>query len=371
MSKEDQGKSKMQARNLAKVPREQGEFIRVHRMTLELKGKNGKKLSRTKQFLLEQAFGLSRARGVPQDGRETPKMDRLSENALAKLLNRSKSTVFRSVKELDEIECISRDRPKGSRCMQYEAKIEITGDYYDVDYYLLTTPFEIYGEGERCLTHVEASTFCYIKGHCLNPGGKRSFTCTLESLAAQVNVSEKTMRNAIRILKLVGFLTCPEEDKGKRGKATTYHVDSVFFNIKKRGKKKKTPEQKAAIAYKEQLKGIDDRAERERYYAARKAAAEKISDDNARRAMRDPEYKQVVAALSNATIEAAKKEVLNLSGLSETMETLRALKARKAAILSRMGMTESDFEPQYHCRKCNDTGFMSNGVACECYYQRE
>lgn len=97
-----------------------------------------------------------------------------------------------------------------------------------------------------------------------------------------------------------------------------------------------------------------------------------MADDNIRRAMKNPEYKKVVGELSEAERAAAKKEALNLEGLPQALETVRRLKARKAAVLAKIGMTEKDFEPQYHCVKCNDTGFVtSTGVACDCYYKRE
>ncbi len=114
----------------------------------------------------------------------------------------------------------------------------------------------------------------------------------------------------------------------------------------------------------------DERTERERYYAARRAKAQAVADRFEKRALADPRYKQISSALSQAEREAAKAEAFGGNGLPELLARVEELKTQRRSVLAGMGIAESDLIPRYSCQKCADTGFLPDGRACDCYKKR-
>ena len=115
----------------------------------------------------------------------------------------------------------------------------------------------------------------------------------------------------------------------------------------------------------------DGRAERERFYAARRERAESLARENEGKALADPEYREIASELAGAEREAAKAQAF---GREDTLPALRekaeSLRAKKAEALSRLGFSEEDLLPRYVCEKCSDTGFTPDGRACTCYSER-
>lgn len=115
----------------------------------------------------------------------------------------------------------------------------------------------------------------------------------------------------------------------------------------------------------------DGRAERERFYAARRDQAEGRARENEGKALADPEYREIASELAGAEREAAKAEAFGredtLPALQEKAESLRA---KKAEALARLGLSEEDLIPRYACPRCSDTGFTPDGRACTCYSER-
>ena len=113
--------------------------------------------------------------------------------------------------------------------------------------------------------------------------------------------------------------------------------------------------------------GVDQMAERERWYASRKNQAEAVAERFEKRALQNAEYKKITADLSQAEREAAKAEAFNLGTLPTLLHNIEHLREKRISILNSMGIRESDLIPQYHCKKCSDSGFMPDGRACDCY----
>ena len=365
----ESARKKEQAINKRLIPKEQGEYVSVHYSAFGKLGKDGRALRPTEVVLLEMVNGLSLAQKQPQDGSPAPKMDRRTYKDLSAILHRDKSTIARSMYSLSVDELIKRER--GSACMEYRGEQELEGQFIISEYWLYHTPFWLDGK-KVYATNAQVRVFGDIMKHCMNPENKKkAYTAKAEEIAAALNLCEKTVRAAINFWILVGFITRPKEDKGRRGKDSTYHLADEFFGRKKREKKSLTPAQKAALQRKEENKNREDRAEWERYYAVLKAAAEGKAEKALRQAMKNPEYKAVAAELAVAEREAAKAEAFHAPNLPELMKKAEELRRRKSAVISGMGMTEEDFVPQYSCKKCSDTGFLPNGRACGCYYLRE
>ena len=61
------------------------------------------------------------------------------------------------------------------------------------------------------------------------------------------------------------------------------------------------------------------------------------------------------------------------SKVNDLKKTLNDLKAKKTELLKKHNITRKDFEPQYECSKCNDTGFIkkeNETEFCSCIKQR-
>ena len=71
-------------------------------------------------------------------------------------------------------------------------------------------------------------------------------------------------------------------------------------------------------------------------------------------------------ALRAAEIALAKAEALG--GDVQTLSAqLDGYRRERADILARLHLREEMLEPQYRCKKCNDTGFDKDGNVCDCY----
>lgn len=115
------------------------------------------------------------------------------------------------------------------------------------------------------------------------------------------------------------------------------------------------------------VQAANDRAEREKFYAALRNKAQAEADKNNERALQNPQYKQIAALLSDAVREAAKAEVFQPENLASVQAKVSALQTQRRALLSDMGIAEEDLSPRYRCKKCSDSGFLPNGKACDCY----
>lgn len=359
--------SESTAKNLNKIPSDWGEYVQIHYTAFGMRTRAGRKYSPSMVTLLEQTNGLSLNMPKRNDGSAAYKMDRLSLNALAARFSRSKSTIARVMRALDGENVVRRSR--GSRCMEYAGTHEITGRSFPVELWLYNTVFNIDGE-ERRATTSELFVFAHIKGNCLMPGNKsHTYSATQEEIANELGLSERTVRAALYFWLRVGFLSLPAEDKGRRGQAGKYHLNRAFIGRKRRTKKTSAVKP-SDIEVKELAKVADERADRERYYARRRADAERVADENLRRAMKNAQYKSISSELAETERKAAKIEALKLDGLAEVLEQVKTLHARQTAILTGLGMTPNDLVPTYHCQKCSDSGFLPSGRACDCY-QRE
>lgn len=109
-------------------------------------------------------------------------------------------------------------------------------------------------------------------------------------------------------------------------------------------------------------------AERERYYENLRAKAEKEAERIYKRFMENERFAAIDKRLKVIPIEQAKAEVkgdkMKVAKLEQEGSRLRL---ERSGIIEMNGMTEEDLLPKRKCRKCNDTGFREDGVACNCY----
>ena len=109
------------------------------------------------------------------------------------------------------------------------------------------------------------------------------------------------------------------------------------------------------------------RAERERYYAERKEQAQQRADAFIQKANKNTQFKQVSTKLSMMEITLAKAEIFEPKNLPALLAEKQELLNVRAEILKSLDMTEADLAPRFTCEKCQDSGFLKNGKACDCY----
>lgn len=131
------------------------------------------------------------------------------------------------------------------------------------------------------------------------------------------------------------------------------------------------PEKSAATAKQdyrsEAAIAADKRSDRERFYAARRNAAQSLADRARAAAEKDEEFREAESILKKGEIELARAEISAPGSIAGIEAKLGEARKKRAAALVRLHLTESDLLPSYACKKCSDTGFLPNGKPCDCY----
>ena len=115
------------------------------------------------------------------------------------------------------------------------------------------------------------------------------------------------------------------------------------------------------------IESVNAQADRERYFALLREKAQIKADKYIDKANANPKYKEITKQLSVMEISLAKAEVFQPEQLPALQTKKQALLQQRKEVLLGMGITEEDLLPKYACAKCADTGFMRNGLACDCY----
>lgn len=115
-------------------------------------------------------------------------------------------------------------------------------------------------------------------------------------------------------------------------------------------------------------------ANRERWYTERRNAATDKAESIYKRFMQDETFKSIEKRLTAIVPEMARLEVERENGSLKAQATLikltqeqGRLRQQRLGIIERNGMTEEDLQPKWHCEKCQDTGYLPSGKACDCY----
>lgn len=87
---------------------------------------------------------------------------------------------------------------------------------------------------------------------------------------------------------------------------------------------------------------------------------------------KNPNLSKIVDEINITSIELSKSILSNNSErVSFLQQKLVELKNKKKQILEKLNIDSSFFEPEYECKKCQDTGYLvdSNGIMCACLKQ--
>ena len=116
------------------------------------------------------------------------------------------------------------------------------------------------------------------------------------------------------------------------------------------------------------IQAINDRADRERFYARRREKVEREKDRAYQKALKSSvEFACAEQEIRKMQLEIAKAELNDVDLARELKEKEEALKRARIYALKKIGLTLEDIEGKPYCSKCADTGTLPNGRACDCY----
>ncbi len=115
------------------------------------------------------------------------------------------------------------------------------------------------------------------------------------------------------------------------------------------------------------IEAVNAKSARERYYAILREKAQARADRFTAKANENVRFKEISTLLSKMEMDLAKAEIFEPKKVDALQTKKAELLGERKTILSELGISEAELSPQYVCKKCLDSGFMKNGIACTCY----
>lgn len=280
-------------------------------------------------------------------------------------LGLSISTVYRNVKKLTSCELVKRPSQSG---YIYQADNSLT--FLRVEAYILKTEFKLRPIADRQLppilrrlTPTESLVFAYFYTRCNDKKRSSEITRSISEIASELGIGKKSAWTAINNLKEAKFIYRSERGVNTHQKSV-YGVSAAFKNRLKAYKKEiAKSRQKADKAAAQATQA----REREQWLEENRQAAIARAERNERLMAADPEFKVADCEWRGIQIDIAFAEVRNAPNLPELMRRADELQGIRQVRLIAHRLTDIDLSPQYHCKKCEDTGFDSGGKLCDCY----
>lgn len=221
-------------------------------------------------------------------------------------------------------------------------------------------------EEDRKLRPSESRVLSIIYTYCTNEKtGTKSYSASMRELSAESGLSERSVKSAVAALIAARLIARKKKACGKLSRSTYTLVSRNFERLNK--KQAQNSPQKAKYSEVEEL---DARAERESFYAKRRAEAEAEADKLKNHFFKNIKFSNLCKRESELTVALAKATVFNMRERDTLKSEYEHVKKDKLAILAIEGYDLSDLEPDYYCKKCSDTGFLPNGRACDCYKEK-
>lgn len=306
----------------------------------------------------------------------------------------SKTTTWRNLSKIKEEDGFTVAMGEKSGWIQHTGELK-KESYVRVEYWFLTETFtfvykdkktgEVIATSERRLTPCEVLVLALIYTHSRNKK-KRQCDGTYKSMAGVLDMAEETVCRAVQELIAAGLIK--QLVRGWSKKESVYCVNwQTFKPYTKAHAKKQKAETRAESsvtqpqatsnaqtltpapvpAWKKKIDDVNAKTDRERHYALLREQAQNRADRALERANSDMAFKNVETELSGLEIKVAKAELYKPEELGALLMKKQRLSREREVILSRLGISETDFLPKYRCSKCSDSGFKQDGRACDCY----
>lgn len=246
---------------------------------------------------------------------------------------------------------------RGDKVHEYQSKgVKEDEPYLYVEEWLYHARFEADGM-LRYLTKNEVLVLSYLISICKN---KKAWAGSYRGIARRLPFGKDTVIKSIERLRAMQLVYVEGAARNNYQRAK-FHVNGKLLRAKREEIVKRAKGKNEAV------RDADARAERERFYALRRNAAQRRAEEMQARAMEDARYADAEKEYRRLDIEIGTAEAFNLPGLQDLMRQQKAAAAVKAERLAVMNMTFEDLQPRYQCPKCSDTGYLPDGHMCSCY----
>lgn len=289
---------------------------------------------------------------------------------IAAELSLSEATVYRAMNKLEKNNFISREKTELSATNVNKRKYIKHPKFlekfvFEFDIYIKDIKKHI----KRPLNNKELEVYAHIYSWTTSKNNTTGFYLTSISMLAKIiDCSERTVWTALRTLLKCNLINRTDDNKG----TSNGHMSAYTLN-------KKTLRRISKILKKRNTDQPPTRQEVENYYRDLRDEAEGQAEENRAEALKDEQFKEldkertkleresafasVKAERPGASAEDKQKAKKN----AEDLERINKLIKERLDIL---GFDESDLEPKYYCKKCNDTGQDKYGNYCLCYFKR-
>ena len=292
---------------------------------------------------------------------------------MVKTLGFGRTSLFSAAKFLQENNFITRNARGGFEVTDLEA----AGKGYDEkDFELRDTPFLFFdkrtGKSEvRKMSATEFNVLSRIRRHNFN----EKTSCFKGSYASMVHTmaySEPTLRRAISALIGAGLIVISSKRRIAHYNELTIKVSEKLIRKKKKERKEvekaaRKQEQSAKPFVSADVQSADVRAKRERYYSNLRELSLRRVEDARARASKNARFAQIEKELKQLEIDIAKDAVYATGKSVALLARQSALLKERSGLLLKMRIAPEELEMKHSCERCNDTGFLPNGVMCDCF----
>lgn len=325
-------------------------------------GSKGKKLKPSSQAIAGKIFGLSRTN-------KTNAVCRTSYDQLQAEIGIARSTVAASLKELKDAELIEeRCREKNGTGFRF---IGDAGKRYDIiPQFLYTADIIVSGNSIR-LTKAQVRILSHMMTEAKRPKNNGAYEGSIKRLAHALNLSETTVKKAVKTLLKARLIYRPAEDKGvNSNKLTRYHINRELFAYEKYRKVKT----KKVENVPNEIAAANARAEREAYYANRRVEIEERARRYLLQAYKNaPKLQEYDKEIKSMQFALARAEVYNASTYPALKAKEASLRMERKLLMQRFNISEEKLNPEYYaqCKHCKDTGVRKDGTSCTCFRREE
>ena len=109
-----------------------------------------------------------------------------------------------------------------------------------------------------------------------------------------------------------------------------------------------------------------DKAAIERHFYDLRHNEEVTAEKELNRALSDAQYAHIYKRINELSIDYALASIKNPNEAEKLAKTINALENQGDMRLKALGIKKDNFTPHYECKKCNDTGYDTQGNPCEC-----
>lgn len=338
------------------LPKEkQGFFLRMPTWF----GTKGKKISPIARAFAGRVFGVSKSKNEKELW--------TSYDQIEQELGVCRRSVASSIGKLKDASLISENN-RSQKGTSY-IFTGVTGRRYDIiPLFLYTADFTVNGV-ERRLTKAQVLLLGHFMTEAKRPKNNEEVEGSNAQFARKLNLSETTIKKAIKVLLKAGLIYRSAENKGVNGsQLSKYRVNRKLYEYERMRRvraKRQSKEEKALAA-------ADAKAERERFYAQRKQEMEARAERYMLKVYeKAPRLKEIDVELKKLQRPLATAELHDGEQYQALLLKERKLKDERSAIYKQIGADERRIMPSFYarCKKCKDTGYLPNGQGCTCHLE--